>query len=97
VNVEEVRLEAFIGMSNVAVTADVMATPVAPLAGVTALTAGTFVGQLLVQVPPPPPLPPHPAITRLTAASNQAEVTRITNFSYGSVRTTPDLILLSKC
>jgi hypothetical protein len=85
VKVEVVIVDAFAGMLKVAVTADVTATPVAPLAGVTALTDSVLVTQFVVQVVPPPP-PPHPAIKRLAASSHQAVVTRITNFSLGSFR-----------
>jgi hypothetical protein len=41
VNVEPVRLAAFMASLNVAVTVEVMATPVALLSGVTAVTVGT--------------------------------------------------------
>jgi len=83
VKVDAVIVDAFIGALNAAVIAEVTATPVAPFAGVTAVTDSTVATQLLVQVVPPPP-PPHPAITRLAASSHQAVVTRITNFSSGS-------------
>jgi hypothetical protein len=81
VKVELVMLEAFAAMLKLAVMAEVMATPVAPLAGVTELTeSGEVVLQLLVHVVPPPP-PPHPAITSAAATSHQAARIRIINLS----------------
>jgi hypothetical protein len=85
VKVDVVIVDAFIGALNVAVTAELTATPVARFAGVTGATDSTVATQLLVQVVPPPP-PPHPAIARLAVTSHQAVVTRITNFSLGSFR-----------
>jgi hypothetical protein len=86
VKVEVVIVDAFAPMLKVAVTAELMATFIAPLAGETVSTVITLVGQLLVHVPPPPLPPPHPAITRAAATSHQAARIRIINFSLGSFR-----------
>jgi hypothetical protein len=86
VKVEPVIVDAFTAELKVAVTAEVIATPVTPLAGVTELTeSGEVVLQLLVQVVPPPP-PPHPEIARAAATSHHAARIRIINFSSGSFR-----------
>jgi hypothetical protein len=85
VKVELVIVDAFAPMLKSAVTVEVMATPVAPLAGETGPTVITVVGQLLVHVPPPLP-PPHPAIARAAATSHQAARIRIIKFSSESFR-----------
>jgi hypothetical protein len=85
VKVELVMVDAFAPMLKLAVTAEVIATPVAPLAGVTKETEIAFVGQLLIHVPPPLP-PPHPEMTSAAATNHQAARIRIINFSLGSFR-----------
>ncbi len=60
VKVELLIVAAFIAWLKVAVTIEVTVTPVAPLAGVVAITVGA-VGGGVVPVPEPELPPPHPA------------------------------------
>jgi hypothetical protein len=68
VNVEALMVDAVIAWLKVAVTAGMMATPVAALAGVTEVIVGAVGGG---GVPEPATDPPHPA-TR-SAAGNRRE------------------------
>jgi hypothetical protein len=53
VNVDVVRVDEFTAMLNEAVTAELMATPVAPLAGATAATVSVLVYPFVVRDPQP--------------------------------------------
>ena len=73
VKVELVSVAEFIASLNVACTVEVIATPVALLAGVTEETVGA-VGGGAVTVPPPPP--PHPARTTAVDTASQPNLKR---------------------
>jgi hypothetical protein len=70
-----VKVDASITSLNVAVTDEVTATPVLPVAGVTELTARTVWGVVKVL------LPPHPATTKAEAMSHHTPRNRMIIFS----------------
>jgi hypothetical protein len=76
VKVDALIVAAFIAVLKVAVTAELIATFVAALAGVTELTAGAVGGGGGV---PEPDDPPHPATANTTDAKMQATLKRMIN------------------
>jgi hypothetical protein len=87
VKVEVVRVDELTAMLNVAVTAEVMATPVAPLAGVTAATPSGLVYPFVVS----DPQPESANVRKLRKARERA------NFAGPSMRiSSPKLILRAK-
>jgi hypothetical protein len=84
-------VDPFITSLNMAVTGEVTATPVLPLAGVTDVTASVVwvVVTLL--------LPPHPATTKAEAMSHQAPRNRMIIFSLQTFDGAPAAALWSIC
>jgi hypothetical protein len=80
VKVDVVIVDAFIAVLNVAVTVELMATLVVPLAGVAEVTVGA-VGGRGGGDPPEFPQPLHAARTRDALTSHQPEWNRIIDFS----------------
>jgi hypothetical protein len=74
--------EEFNASLNVAVMVAPIATPVAALMGVTAVTVGG-VGGGGVMLPEPEPPPPHPAVRTAAVTSHQAKRNRMIKFSLG--------------
>jgi hypothetical protein len=77
VNVEELIVAAFIAWLKVAVKAVLTATPIAPVAGVMAVTVGAIGG---VNVPEPELGPPHPETTNTADTRRQAIPKRMIRF-----------------
>jgi len=85
VNVDELMVAALIAVLNVADITVLMATPVAPTAGVIDVTAGMTAVQPDEQVLPPEPDPPQPETTSATAVKKQAIPYRMFSFSLCSL------------
>jgi hypothetical protein len=76
-----VKVDASITSLNMAVTDEVTATPVLPVAGVTELTARTVWDVVTVLLPPHPAVTNAEATTKAVAMSHQAPRNRMIIFS----------------
>jgi hypothetical protein len=81
--VEELIEVALIASLNVAVTVVLIATPVAKLAGVTAVTIGATGG--VVEF-----VPPHPTAKKHANVRKQAAMRRIVGFSFSAKKRGPE-------